>query len=165
MSVVLLLARLSHVVFAMWFVAGLAGRTYSLHEARRSDEIGIVARLSRLAGGFDRYFVIPGFGAALVLGLLTAWLGGYPLLGFLQGSSTNWVLLTLVLVAGVMVLVHTVFIPSGKVFDSAMRNALAAGTVTTELTAALNSNRVAWAHRLEFILVAAIVVLMIAKPF
>ncbi len=162
---VLVLARLLHVVLAMWFVAGLAGRTYALHEARRSDDLRIVARLSHLAGGFDRYFVIPGAGAVLVLGLLTALIGGYPLFGFIQGASANWLLASLVLFGALSALVPTVFIPSGKVFDSAMRQALTAGAVTPGLTAALNSPRVAWAHRLEVILVAAIVVLMVAKPF
>jgi uncharacterized membrane protein len=165
MVLVLVLARVLHVVLAMWFVAGLAGRTYTLRAARRSDDIALIARLTELARGFDRYFVIPGSQAVLVLGLLTAWLGGYPLLGFLQGASANWLLASLLLFGLLVAMVPTVFIPSGKVFDSAMQQALVAGEVTTGLTTALNSPRVAWAHRIEFIVVAAIVVLMVAKPF
>ena len=162
---ILVLGRLLHVVLAMWFVAGLVGRTYALHQARRSDDIPVVARLCELAGGFDRYFVIPGAGGVLTLGLLTAWVGGYPLFGFLQGASTNWLLASLVLFALINALVPTVFIPSGRAFDSAMQQALSKGAVTPGLTAALNNRRVSWAHAIELALVAAIVVLMIAKPF
>lgn len=165
MAMVLVLARLLHIVLAMWFVAGLAGRTYTLRAARRSDDIALVEKLSELSGGFDRYFVVPGSQAVLALGLLTAWAGGYPLFGFLQGSTANWLLVSLLLFALLVAMVPTVFVPSGKVFDVALGQAVAAGQVTPDLTAALNSRRVAWAHGVELILVATIIVLMIAKPF
>lgn len=162
---VFVVARLLHVAFAMWFVAGLVGRTYTFSEARKSANLPIVARLCKLGGGFDRYFVIPGSQAVLVLGLVTAWLGGYPLFGFLQGATANWLLISLVLFGVLLALVPTVFIPSGKAFDAALQQAVTVGRVTSELTIALNDRRVAWAHRTEFALVAAIVVLMVVKPF
>src|SRR3981081_4253222 len=46
-----------------------------------------------------------------VLGLLTAWSLGFPLLGFLQGGSTNWLLTSVVLFVCAILLVPTVFIP------------------------------------------------------
>lgn len=159
------LLRLLHVMVGIWFVAGLAGRTYALREARGGAEIAIVAKLSDLAGKFDRYFAIPGSLAVLVLGLLTAWAGGYPLLGLLQGGHSNWLFASLLLFAATVALVPTVFIPSGKVFERAMRAAVASQQVTRELTEALNDRRVAWAHRAELAAIFTIVVLMVAKPF
>src|SRR5438477_9390525 len=69
--------KLLHVVAGMWLVAGLAGRTLALAAARHSQDIGVVAEVSRLGGRFDRFLVIPGAQAVLITGLLTAWLGGY----------------------------------------------------------------------------------------
>lgn len=159
------LLRLGHILAAMWFVSGLVGRTYSLREARASDELTIVARLSALAGIFDRYLVVPGSQAVLALGVLAAWVGGYPLLGSLQGASRNWLLVSVLLFAASVVMVPTIFIPSGKAFDRALQAAVAEGRVTEGLTLALMNPRVAWAHRLELAIIAVIIVLMILKPF
>jgi hypothetical protein len=49
-------------------------------------------------------------------------------------------------------------------FDAALQGALAAGTVTSDLTAALNNRRAAWAHRSELLMVGVIIVLMVLKP-
>ena len=157
--------KLLHVVVAMWLVAGLVGRTLALSAARRSEDIALVTELSRLGGRFDRILVIPGAQAVLISGLVAAWLGGYPLFGILQGAHANWLLVSLVLYAAITVMVPTVFLPTGKVFDAAMQRALAAGAVTGDLTAALNNPRVAWAHRAEFVMIGLIVVLMVVKPF
>jgi uncharacterized membrane protein len=161
----LALFRLLHVAVGFWFVAGLVGRTYTLREAKKSAEIAVVAKLAALAGKFDRYLVVPGSQAVLAFGLITAWIGGYPLLGALQGARSNWLFTALLLFAGSVVLVPTVFIPSGKAFDQALRAAVADGRVTPQLTLALTRPGVAWAHRLELAVVAAIVVLMVTKPF
>lgn len=160
-----ILGKLLHVALALWFVAGLVGRTLALAEARRSSDIVVLSALARLAGRFDRLLVIPGSQAVLVSGLLAAWLEGFPLLGFLQGARANWLLVSLLLFVGITALVPTVFIPSGKVFDQALARAIKAASVTSELTAALNDHRVAWAHRTELLVISVIIVLMVLKPF
>ena len=109
--------------------------------------------------------VIPGYLAVLFLGLGTALLQGYPPLGFIQGGTVNWVLASLALFLGQLALVPTVFIPSGKVFDTALTQARAAGKVTSELSAAFRNRTVELAHRAEFAIVAVIVCLMVLKPF
>ena len=156
--------KLLHVVAGMWLVAGLAGRTLALAAARHSQDIGVVAEVSRLGGRFDRSLVIPGAQAVLITGLLTAWLGGYPLFGFLQGAHANWLLLSFLLYAAITAMVPTIFLPTGKVFDAAMQQAVSAGSVTPSLTAAFHNQRVAWAHRAELVMIALIVVLMVVKP-
>lgn len=157
--------KLVHVAVGMWFVAGIVGRTLALSAARRSDDIALVSELSRLGGRFDRFLVIPGAQTVLLTGILSAWLGGYPLFGILQGAHSNWLLVSLLLYAAMTAMVPTVFLPTGRVFDAAMQRAVAAGAVTRDLTMALNNPRVAWAHRAEFVTIGLIVVLMVVKPF
>ena len=159
------ISKLLHVAIAFWFVAGLLGRTLAQRQARSSDEIKVVDALSSLAGAFDRLLVIPGAQLVLVGGIVTALLQGYPLLGFLQGARANWLLLSLILYGGITALVPTVFLPTGRAFDAALASARAAGRVTGELTAALHDRRTAWAHAGELAAVAAIIVLMVLKPF
>jgi len=61
-------------------------------------------------------------------------------------------------------MVPTIFLPTGKVFDAAMQQAVSVGSVTPSLTAAFHNQRVAWAHRAELVMIALIVVLMVVKP-
>jgi uncharacterized membrane protein len=165
MAGLLIALKVLHVAVGMWLVAGLAGRTLALSAARRSNDIALVAELSRLGGRFDRFLVIPGAQGVLITGLLSAWLGGYPLFGLLQGANANWLLVSLLLYAAITAMVPTIFLPTGKVFDAAMQRALAARAVTRDLTAALNNPRVAWAHRVEFVMIGLIILLMVGKPF
>jgi hypothetical protein len=62
-------------------------------------------------------------------------------------------------------LVPLVFLPRGKVFDAALADAEAAGEVTPALTAAFHDPAVAAARWYELGVVAAIIVLMVTKPF
>ena len=45
-----------------------------------------------------------GSSAALVLGIILALMAGFPILGFLQGASENWLLASNLLLLGVIVL-------------------------------------------------------------
>jgi Predicted integral membrane protein (DUF2269) len=133
--------------------------------ARVATEIAPFAQLSTLAGTFDARLVVPCSQLVLLLGLATAWLEGWPILGFLVGGSANWILVSLALFGVIIALVPTVFLPGGRRFDAALRRALEEGAVTPELRAALDDRRVAWAHRVEAALIPVIVGLMVLKPF
>jgi uncharacterized membrane protein len=160
-----ILSRVLHVAVAFWFVGGFVGRALVLLHARRSRDVQSVATLTELAGAFDRLMVIPGSTAVLLLGLSTAWIQGYPLFGFLQGSHTNWVLASLVLFIGIMALGPTVFLPTSRTLDRAVVLAQAEGEVTPALSAALNSRKADLALGTEAVVVAVIIVLMVVKPF
>jgi hypothetical protein len=160
-----LLAKLLHVALAMGLVAGLIGRTLSLGQARRAPDLASLRQFAALAGRFDGGLVIPCSALVLISGVATAWLQGWPILGFLAGGTTNWVLASLVMFGLISLLVPTVFLPSGRAFDSALRSALSEGCITEELRAALEAPRVRVAHRVEAGLIAGIVVLMVLKPF
>src|SRR5207244_316174 len=113
------LVKLAHALVGVWFVCGLVGRWATLAQAERADDVRVLRGLLRLSAVFEERMVIPGSAAVLVLGLLTAWMQGQPLLGFLQGAPTSWLLASLVLYLSTMALVPLVFLPRGKRFAAA----------------------------------------------
>jgi uncharacterized membrane protein len=152
---------LLHVVAAFWFVAGLLGRNVTMARARVATDIRMLDELVTLSGRFERMMVIPGSIAVTVLGLLAAWALGRPL----AGPDDWWLLTSLLLFVAIGVLVPVVFLPHGKVFEHALADARAGGEVTPELRAALRDPAVRNARAAELLVVAAIVGLMVTKPF
>jgi hypothetical protein len=162
---VYVLLKLLHVLFGFWLVSGLLGRWIAGGRAARAGSIVEMRPLIDLVGRFDTLMVIPGSFLVLGLGIVTAWAGGWPLFGFLQGSTTNWLLLSLLLALSLFALVPTVFLPRGKVFGAALDDATAKGEITPELLAAFHDPVVRAAHWYELGAVVVILVLMVAKPF
>ena len=161
---VYLFLKLMHVLAAFWFIAGILGRQLVRTLARSRDDVNEFADLSGVAGKFESLMVIPGNLIVIVLGVLVAWLGGWPIFGFLQGADANWLLLSNLILLGGIVIVPLVYLPRGKVFDRALQDALAAGEMTPELRAFLDDPLIKWAHRGEYIGMLAIIVLMVLKP-
>jgi uncharacterized membrane protein len=159
------LMKVAHAMTGFWFVAGVAGRGVVQLRAERTADVSAVKVLVELLGRFDNLMVIPGSIAVLALGLVSAWLEGTPLLGFLQGAHSNWLFLALILYATIMLLVPTVFLPKGRLFQAALDEAIAGGTVTDRLSAAFRDPVVRAAHLWELLAIAVIIWLMIAKPF
>jgi hypothetical protein len=108
---------------------------------------------------------IPGSQAVLLFGLITAWLQGQPLLGVLQGARSNWLLVSLALFVSAIPLIIFVLAPRRKRRANTLDAALARGTITPELRAALADRAVIRSRVVEFLIVALILVLMILKPF
>jgi uncharacterized membrane protein len=158
------LFRLFHVASAIWFVAGLLGRWYALSAAARAPDVKLTRAFADLGGRFENAMVIPGSTAVLVSGVVTALVGGLPLLGPIQGGS-SWLLVALLIFLALMVLVPTVFLPRGKVFGAALADATALDEVTPRLRAAFADRVVVRSHWAELVGVAAILVLMVLKPF
>jgi uncharacterized membrane protein len=154
-----------HVLVAFWMTAGLAGRGITQLRLERTTDMKSFQLLLELVGRFDRLMVIPASAAVFVLGLLTAWAQGLPILGFLQGARTNWLLISLVLWIGVFALVPTVFIPRGKLFGAILEEAVSEDRVTERLAAALRDPVVRLAHIYEIAAVLVIIFLMVTKPF
>jgi hypothetical protein len=161
----MLIIRLLHILTAIWFIAGLIGRNLSFRQAGQASDVGVATALLRASERFERLMVRPGSSAVLVLGLLTAWLQGQPILGFLQGATTNWLLASLALSFSVIPLVVLILIPRSKLRVRAVQGALAKGAITSELRAALADRAVIASRNAELLIVAAIVVLMALKPF
>jgi uncharacterized membrane protein len=161
----MLTLRFLHILSAFWLIAGLLGRWLAFAQARRSRDIASTAALLRLSEGFERLMVIPGSQVVLGLGLLAAWLGGYPLLGALQGASTNWLLLSLALSICMVPIVTFLLAPRRKLRRAALEDAVAHGALTAELRAALDDQVVRGGRAAELLIVGAILTLMVLKPF
>jgi hypothetical protein len=160
-SVVLFL----HVSSAIGMIAGLIGRELTRRQARNSGDIDTLVALMKASGRFENLLVIPGSMAMLAFGVLLAFMGGWPLFGFLQGASANWLLVSVVLTLAMFPLISFVFLPRGKVYEAALADAVPRGQVTGALTAAFDDSAVRIGHIVEGALVGIVLFLMLAKPF
>jgi uncharacterized membrane protein len=161
-----LLLKLLHVLASFWFIAGLVGRGYTFWRAGRARNVQEIHTLLGVSEFFERSAVIPGGTIVFLFGLLTAWLQRWPILGFLQGAASNWLLVSLVLYVGISVVIGPLrLVRRRKQRDQAVEAALAQGTITPELTAAVSDKVVRTFRAIEFITVVVIIILMVAKPF
>jgi hypothetical protein len=159
--------KLIHALSGVLFVTGLIGRWVAMsraEQAARAADLHAARALLGAAGVFER-MVIPSSMAVLLLGLLTAWGEGVPLLGFLRGSSANWLLVSLVLYLSIIPLVPLVFLKKGRAFEAAMEESVTQGRPTAGLVAAFADPTTRAAHGYELAVVLVVLVLMIAKPF
>jgi len=164
MNVVLLL-RFLHILSAIVFIGGIVARQLVRAHAEQADDVQLFADLSQAAGKIETRMVIPGNLAVIVFGVILALVTGAPLFGFLQGASRNWLLVSnLLLVLGFLT-VPLVFVPRGKLFDLALKEALLEGQMTPKLHAAIYDPTVRVVHILEIVLVLVIVALMVFRPF
>ena len=164
MSMVLIL-KLLHIGAAFWLIAGIVGRSVVLFKAEHSLEIQTVRTLMPVANIFERTMVVPGTYAVFLAGLLTAWVQGWPILGFLQGGQSNWVLVSLLLLLSFIPVIAFVFVPRGKVCGIALEEVIAEDQITPQLTAAFQDPVVRAAHIYELTMLVVIVILMVLKRF
>lgn len=161
-----LIMKLFHVLAAFWLISGVVGRGLTFWQARKARDIQAVQALLHLSEFFERYAVIPVSMAVLLFGLVLTWMQGWPLLGFLQGSSSNWLLVSSVLfLAGMGFIAPLRLVARRKERSLALQEALAQGTITHRLTAALNDKVVMRFRVVEFIILIFILALMVTKPF
>jgi len=100
-----------------------------------------------------------------LLGLITALIEHRPLLGPLQGGPVDWLFVALLLYLSILPLVPLVFLPRGRIFEIALRDAEVRGEVTRALRRAFRDPVVRAAHVYELGAVTVILGLMFAKPF
>jgi len=159
------LLRLLHISAAIIFVGGLFARQAVRSLTARASDVAVIVTLTQAAGKVERSMVIPGNILAIVFGLVLALAVRAPILGSLQGVNNNWLFASILILALLLPLVPLVFLPRGKVFEAALLDASAKGTISPELRRQMADPVVRWAHRAEMIGVAVIVVLMVVKPF
>jgi uncharacterized membrane protein len=154
-----------HILIAVWFVAGLIGRSVTLRFASRERNVERIEGLLNASAFFERFSVIPGWSAVLMAGVLLAWLAGYPILGSLVGRGPNWVLAAIVIWLSTLPWVPLVFLPRGKVFGAALEDSRRIGQVASSLTTAFDDPLVRAGRLYEYLAVIALIFLMVAKPF
>lgn len=154
----------THALVGTVFLGALIGRWIVLGLAERAESLAAMQTLARAARPFERIVI---FGSALVLllGVAAAVAQGRPVLGPFQGARVDWLFVSLVLYLSVLPLVRLVFLPRGRVFDTAMEDAVTRGEVTGELARAWRDPAVRAAHIYELVVVSVVFVLMVAKPF
>jgi len=159
------LFKLLHILAVVMMVGGMFARQLVRGIAKKSEHVKVIASLTQVAGRLDRAMVIPGSNLVLVFGIILALMLKWPIFGFLQGASQNWLLVSNILLILAMVLVGTVFIPYNKRLDSIIQAALAEGRISPELSAALDDQTNRLAHLMEEVGVLVIAALMVLKPF
>ena len=157
--------RFLHIITAIIFMGGIFGRQLVRAYAKKTDNVHVFAALSQGAGRIETVMIIPGNLAVIVFGVILALMTGAPMLGFLQGASRNWLLVSNILLVVGLVIVPTVFVPRGKKFEPLLQKALAEGRMTPELRAALDDKVVKFAHLYEEVAMVIVVALMVFKPF
>ena len=160
-----IVVKFLHVSSVIVCVGGLFARQLIRQHAKKSNDVQLFATFSQAAGKIENAMVIPGMTAILVFGVALGLIGHSPILGFLQGAQQNWLLVSNILLIGILVIIPTVLVPRGKIFEPILQDALAKGQITPELRVAMNDNIVNIAHRYEEVALIIITALMVLKPF
>jgi uncharacterized membrane protein len=154
-----------HIIAAVMFIGGIFGRQLVRANAKKADDVHIFTALSYAVGQIENLMIIPGNLAIIILGVILALLSGYPVFGFLQGASQNWLLVSNILLILGLLIVPTVFIPRGKKFAVILDVTLAKREMTPELRTVMDDRMVKLAHPYEEVSLMMIVALMVLKPF
>ena len=157
------LVVLVHAVLGIALIVSIAGRDLVLMRAGAARDIDTMRRRLEAATVFER-LVRPASLFVLVAGFAAAYVRGQPVLGALQGSTQNWLLVSILLVVATMLLIPTVFLPRGRVFEHRFAEAVAVGQVTPALRAAFNDRTTWLARAVEWAALVGILYLMVAKP-
>jgi hypothetical protein len=154
-----------HVLTVLWLVSGIVGRDTCYTRAARAPDLTAIETLIAMGGVFERTMVRPATFLVLLTGLLAAWRRGWPILGFLQGGSANWVLVALLVYLSIIPVIVFIFLPRGAVYRKAMAAAREQGAITPALRAALNDPAVTAARFYELLMVVVLVFLMVTRSF
>jgi len=160
-----LIVKFIHIAAVAITIGGMFARQLVRAYAKRSDDVRLIASLTQVAIRIDRVMVIPWSNIMIVMGIILAIMMKWPIFGFLQGASQNWLLVSNILLVIMLVLIAAVFVPYNKKLESILQPALADGRVTSQLAAALDDQRNKISHIIEEVLVLAIAALMVLKPF
>ena len=160
-----LLIKFLHILAVTLTIGGMFARQLVRSIALKNDDVRTVATLTQAATRIDRALVIPWSNLILVAGIILAVMQKWPIFGFLQGASQNWLLVSNILLIGMLVLIPAMFVPYNKRLEPILQTALAEGHVTSELSTALNDRKNKLAHYAEEIIILVITALMVLKPF
>jgi uncharacterized membrane protein len=160
-----LIVKFFHIAAVAITIGGMFARQLVREHAKKSTNVKLVASLTQVAIRIDRIMVIPWSNIMIIMGIVLALMLKWPIFGFLQGATQNWLLVSNILLLIMVVLIAAVFIPHNKKLESILQPALAEGRVTPELSAALNDKRNRISHYIEEAAILTIAALMVLKPF
>jgi uncharacterized membrane protein len=154
-----------HIASVIVSVGGLFARQLIRQHAKKTNDVQLFATFTQAAGKIENAMVIPGMMAVIIFGVILGLIGHMPILGFLQGAQQNWLLVANILLIFMQVLIFTVLVPRGKIFEPLLQDALSKGQITPELRAIVDDNTVKLAHLYEEVALIIITILMVFKPF
>ena len=160
-----IVVKFFHIIAVIMFIGGLFAHQLVRWYAKKTGDIRVFAALNHAAGKIENILEIPGSQATLVLGIILALIGGFPIFGFLQGASQNWLLVSNILMVSGLVLVPTIKIPHGKNFEQVLQTAMMDGQISPELHTAMNDKVIKLVYLYEEVSLIALVALMVLKPF
>lgn len=160
-----LIIKFLHILAVAITIGGMFARQLVRGQARKSDDINVTASLTHLAVRMDRALVIPWSNIMIVMGIILAVMQKWPIFGFLQGATQNWLLVSNLLLLVMIGLIPGVFVPHNKKVESLLQSALDQHRVTRELTTMLDDRRNKIAHYVEEGIVLVVAALMVLKPF
>ena len=160
-----LIVKFLHIIAVTITIGGMFARQLVRGIAQKSDDIKSISSLTHVAIRIDRLMVIPWSTLMFLMGVLLAAIQKWPILGFLQGSSQNWLLVSNILLVVMIVLIPIVFVPYNKKVESILQVSLAEGRITSDLTSVLHDKTNKLAHYVEEVIVIVITALMVLKPF
>jgi hypothetical protein len=133
--------------------------------AKKIDDLKVIASLNRVAVGIDRIMVIPWSNVMIIMGIILAVMLKWPIFGFLQGASQNWLLVSNILMLIMLGTIFTIFVPHNKKIEAILQIALEEGRVTAELSSAMEDRTNQMAHFAEEIIILTIAALIVLKSF
>jgi uncharacterized membrane protein len=160
-----LIIKFLHILAVTITIGGMFARQLVRAYAKKSDDVKAVASLTRVAVRIDRVMVIPWSNLMIIMGIILAIMLKWPIFGFLQGASQNWLLVSNILLIIMLTAIFTVFVPQNKRVESLLQTALSEGRITPELSAALDDNVNKLAHHVEEVVILIVAALMVLKPF
>ena len=146
------LILLLHVLAAFAYVSGYVATNVLTELARRTDDPNFRRESLRFSSRFDRLLNVPGGGLVAITGIATALAFGYSL-------QSGWVLVAIVLYAGIVVTGIFFWGRVGREIDRA-----AAAGDDAAVQRELGRPRNVAISRLENLVLIAIVVLMVLRP-
>jgi uncharacterized membrane protein len=159
-----LIVKFLHISAVTITIGGMFARQLVRSYAKKSEDVSVVASLIRVAVRIDRVLVIPWSNIMIVMGIVLAIMQKWPVFGFLQGASQNWLLISNILLVIMLIAIFAVFIPHNKKVEVILQSALTEGHITPELSAALADRMNTLAHYAEEVIILVIVALMVLKP-
>src|SRR5262245_42763863 len=109
-----LIVKFLHILAVTLTIGGMFARQLIRGIAKQSKDINAVASLTHVVSRIDRTLVIPWSNIMILVGIILAVMQKWPVFGFLQGASQNWLLVSNLLLVIMIVLIPTTFIPHNK---------------------------------------------------
>ena len=160
-----LLVKFFHILAVALTIGGMFARQAVRAYAKKSDDVKIVASLTHLAVRLDRTMVIPWSNIMILMGIVLAVIQKWPIFGFLQGASQNWLFVSNILLIIMLIIIPAVFIPHNRKVEGLLQSALSDGHITPQLASALDDKVNKLGHLAEEAIILVVAALMVLKPF